>query len=613
MTSDDRCLMRTPRCAPLESPLHYILRLSEANGYWTPAVVIELATHGEASRVTTRWDYSNLGPVLPKCRCLPASFGYRWLARDSKADLSLMGKHVHSRHVNAGGAGICPQCIQLLGYAPAWWDLRYANACPEHHRMFVRACPSCGKPITHLRRGLLTCACGASLDVESAVMPTPDLLWLMALLRDKVEAPSSRPIQEGRQRPLRPEEVSLAVLCRIIETVLKAEARMCDPTGRGRRKWLGYLPSVASFLCDWPHGVRTFCSRWRKYVQANDAGRFGIQSEFAWAFQSLFKNLGEHRSETLFVPDAVLRYEIATRGGAAIDIRSDDLRAIPRNEGTYCSLATAARLSGIPIHTLLRMVWKGAIPYRIHHRHKRRRYEIETAVARTLKLDHHPAMDHRRASAYLGITHALYRELRVFEVLKKRRPTTIPTALAIRDLDEFRESVLARAVQPNSDADLTSLDALRRRKYPRRAMVQVVQRMLDGTTPCYLPEAPSSKLDALRVPAKDAAAILADYCPPKPTIKQFETRYHLSDSEVRALAAHLASSRSDVQRGVPPAWLDQSKFDAFTRRFGGVTAYARKQRIRYKAAIAQLARADVELLDLAVPGRCFSAHFVPNR
>lgn len=614
MTNADGLLMRTPAYQPLESPLHYVLRLSEANGYPTPNNVIQLATHDREWRAGSRWNYTALNSVLPSCRHLPASFSYRWEASEKMCDLSLLGKYVLARHLDASHAGICPECVRELGFIPAWWDIRYAIACPNHRRMFVRACPCCDKLISELRPGLLTCSCGASLDVDSDGNLTDAVIWLMQLLQQKAEANSSPsstlPLSE---RLLKPEDVSLNLLCKILENAARAETRMAQSraiTPR-RNQWNEYVSNVARFLWNWPSGVSGLCSRWRAYARLRGAKRQTLRAAYPWAFDSLFKNLGDERRETLFVLEAVMCCEVAARGGYPLDIRADDLRQVLRGDHVYCSIARASALSGISPRTIIRLAKRRAIPCRVRrrvsHNRKRLRYAIRTDVARTLTLAHHAALDHRRASERLGVTHSLYRDLRHCDVLKKQLTTEVRTAIAILDLDEFKQSLLSRAEQPSSSNSLVSFDALRRARCPRTAIVRMFQAILNGSMICYR-QASSSRLDELLVNRADVARVVSACRPSQPTIVQFQERYSLNSSEVCALAAHLAGANNPIRTAIPKL-LIASEFDRFTSRFRGVAAYARAKEIRYKAALTQLRLERAEILDFPVPSRHFCAHF----
>ena len=519
MILDDGLLMRTPAYQPLESPPHYILRLSEANGYPTPTVVMELAAPHEDWRVPAKWDYAHLNTLLPESRRTPPTFTYRWPMSTYRCDLSLLGRLILSRHMNAVHAGVCPECVKELGFTPAWWDLRYAIACPTHHRMFAFRCPGCGKRVSLLRRGLLTCSCGATFSQNTDDQPSGELLWLMDLLKRKAESPVPETRSDAEPtRPLQPDEVGLSTLCTIMEAVGRAEHRMTDDSApRTAESQRRCLPSVASFLYDWPHGVPSFCSRWLAYKRAAKGREdVDLRDGFAWAFQSLFKNRHEKRRNTLFIMDAVLQYVAAAVPGRTIGLKAHDLRQLPQEERAYCGLATAAQLSGIPLHTIIRMVRRKRIPYRVSYRGSRPRYEIETAIARELRINYQPALLFRKGSRRLGVTHNLFRDLRRTGVLTKQHETMMPQAIAICDLDDFKQRVFALARKVASIEGLKSLDQLRLSKCPRGAMVEILKRILLGEIcPSYTGAEPQ-RINDLLVHLGDVEPIIARFVPKRP-------------------------------------------------------------------------------------------------
>jgi hypothetical protein len=608
--------MRTPAYHVLESPLHYILRLSEANGYSTPTVVMALAMNDEDSRVLARWNYARLNRVLPKCRHVPATFGYRWSGSNHICDLSLLGKYVLARHLHAPHAGICPECVAELGYLPAWWDLKYAVACPDHLRMFVNVCPTCSKPLSHLRCGLLSCSCGASLFTKSEEAPAAELLSLMQLLREKVEQVGSGVTTVRSARPLKPGDLSLGMLCRIIEAIGRTEQKMRAPDATSwslpmQRKC---LPVVASFLHGWPNGVPALCSRWHDHVTntATIGTHRSFRTAFSWAFQWLFKAPGEQRNESLFVIEAVLRYGLSQHGASSLDVRSDDLKGLVQLDTEYCSVSKASELSGIARHTLSRLVKRNRVAYRVGRRGGRPMYEIKTEIARNLSLDYSPAMMFRDAAKYLGVTHNLYKGLRRSGVLQKRHATAHPEGIAIRDLDAFRCTMIATARTTGRAEGTASLDTLRHERCPRKAMLQIIKQVLERRIRCYRTRALPRRIDELRVRRRDVAPIIAACTPPAPaTIKQFQARYNLSYCETRTLAYHLAE-RKVTARMLPSTLLDDVKFDEFMRRHIGLAAYARQQGIGYRAALNGLLKSNAKVLKIAVTLRPQKfVYFVP--
>lgn len=607
MILGDGLLMRTPAYQPLESPPHYILRLSEANGYPTPAVVMELAAPHEDWRVPAKWDYAHLNTLLPESRHTPPTFTYRWPASTHRCDLSLLGRPILSRHMNAIHAGVCLECVTELGFAPAWWDLRYAIACPKHHRKFVFWCANCRKQVSLLRPGLLTCSCGAtfSQSADDHDQPSAALLWLMGLLQHKAESPAPDTGSDFESaRPLRPEEASLSTLCTIIEGIGRAEHRMVNgPAPRNIESQRRCLPGTASFLYDWPRGVAGFCARWREYnssTQHNDSR--GLRTTFRWAFEGLFKNRHEKRRDTLFVIDAVLQYVSVALPGRAVDFRATDLRQLHQEQRPYCGLATAAELSGIPRYTITRMIRRKRIPYRVSHRGMRPMYEIETAIARKLRINYQPALLNRQGSKRLGVTHALFHDLRRAGVLKKQHETMMPEAIAICDLDDFKGRVFAHAREATRRQGLRSLDQLRRSKCPRPAMIAILQSILRGTIqPSYTGTAPQRINDLLVRPGEIEPIITRFARKRPPTARELRARYRLSSAEVRALLRHLSDALNAAKR-VRPTVADAAKLGEFMARYIGVEAYAEAQRVGYRAALSRLQHDNATVLQICAAG-----------
>jgi len=120
-------------------------------------------------------------------------------------------------------------------------------------------------------------------------------------------------------------------------------------------------------------------------------------------------------------------------------------------------------------------------------------------------LDYHPALQHREASKYLGVTHGLFRDLRRCGALKKVRTTMIPSAIAICDLAEFKQKAFDASIEPGTASNLVSLDALRRSRCPRTVIVRLITRALAGSIACYRAQPPSPRLDALLVRRSDVA------------------------------------------------------------------------------------------------------------
>jgi len=613
MNDNDGLLMRTPGYRTQESPLHYFLRLSEANGYETPAVILQLVTRGVDWRTTVNWDCAHLNAVLPACRQVSANFTYRWPTSDHKCDLSLLGKFVLCKHLDVRHAGICPDCINELGYVTAWWGLKYAIACPAHHRMLLQSCPGCSKRISYLRRGLLRCSCGASLKNESQEKPSIELSWLMSLLQHKVEV-NERPGAAKAARALKPEDLSLNTLCGVIDAVGKIERSMAGY--HHARSSLGalhnWLPSVACFLYDWPNGVHAFCARWYDFVNAKGDGHRSFRSVFDWAYRGVIDRRTEHETDMLFIIDAVLQCAPKVQHGSPVEVRAKHLKQFTLKDAPYCSLNKASELSGIRLHTLVRLARANQISCRIVRRSGRPRYEIETEIARNLHLDYHAAISIYEGSKYLGFTTKLYRDLRRTGVIKKVHQTVNPHAIAFRDLEDYKQMALARAKVMANLKGMRSLDQLRRKIFPRVAMVQIVKGILDGSVPCFRPKTQVLRLDELYLRTEDIDAIIIKHTPKaRISAKQLHSHYGLSYNEIHALRNYLGVVPNGKTTSLPNC-LNREILNEFMSRYTGLTAYLRQNGTSRRLMLSRLRKAKVKVLKLTHPwvrGRVL--YFIP--
>lgn len=263
---------------------------------------------------------------------------------------------------------------------------------------------------------------------------------------------------------------------------------------------------------------------------------------------------------------------------------------------------------------MIRLIKRKRVPYRVGHRGTRVIYEVRTDVARELHLAYQPALLCRQGSKYLGVTHSLYRDLRRNGVLKKTHETMMPTAIAVCDLDDFKQRVLAHTQKVARTDGLQSLDWFRRKKCRRNVMVQILDRILRNAVPCfYLGPVPQC-ISGLLVRAADVAAITAEVSPRlPPKLAELRVRYQLSVAEVHTLARYLSRVPGSIRK-IPPGTVDEAKLDEFMTRYQGLDAYARRQGTRYLMALSRLRQAKAELLKIPVsrnPGRF--VYFVPRR
>lgn len=206
MTMSTSLLVRTPKQVPGESPLGFVLRLSEANGYETPRRVFSLARATRDEMFCAGLNMTKIAAVL---RFSPEQLeGYRPHNETDLTRVQCNGHALSPEDISLTDAKICPECIQELGHVPSWVDLDIVDACPKHERQLVTHCPTCGNRLSWFRPGLLQCKCGARLHNARGRPIGEEQVALLSHVVAKVQGePAPRlcgmPTDQFEQMPLR--------------------------------------------------------------------------------------------------------------------------------------------------------------------------------------------------------------------------------------------------------------------------------------------------------------------------------------------------------------------------------------------------------------------------
>ncbi len=163
-----------------ESLSNYCLRVSESNGYSTPAMMLTMA--GVASRVHVGINEADkIAALVDVDPPLLRSMAYVRKDGEKRGNWWRGNQKYRPCEITPRFTRICPECIRELGYARAVWDVRLVVACPRHQTLLIDTCPACGKTLTWMRRGLLTCSCGHRVNTD-ACLPAPEWTTRVASL-----------------------------------------------------------------------------------------------------------------------------------------------------------------------------------------------------------------------------------------------------------------------------------------------------------------------------------------------------------------------------------------------------------------------------------------------
>lgn len=444
--TDIQPLVVTPRPYAGESLKGFILRTSALNGYDSPSVMLGAAgmLHGEMHAMIP--PIEKLAPLYARTPQEFAEMGYRrpWNDRFTKS-APILHHHLPTAYTETKHARVCPECVLERGFVEAFWDLRHAIACPVHGREALRACPECGKRLTWFRPGLLTCACGCDLahhrGAEVAHLPT---LGLLGLLRSKLMGlPMDHALLTGHLGfPVEPlDAMSLPTLIGIIG---RFEGR---PPGYNHRIHPDrplppperVLGRSADALAHWPQGFYDYLQN----LEPEEGSKkgFGLRRQFESFFGSFFKS-GLPESEVAFIREAFLRFgsEVWKQGYVSKALNRDS--GLGRNVVGIYGLAKAL---GVMPSTARNLVAKGQIQGTPITANGRTRLLFDLDQPLPFRTGPGVSLSLRRAAAWLGLPVSVLRLLRDqgrYTVHHLADPTA---AYHMRDLQAFRERLLACA------------------------------------------------------------------------------------------------------------------------------------------------------------------------
>lgn len=260
-------LVVTPKPEPSESLVGYVIRLTEVNAYDTPGRVLCYAGYPTSQALTFSCDLEPLANIVGHSPDDWAKIAYG-NAQSRKRQPIRFGNHVISearpfRVLTPKRTSVCPQCIDEIGYLDRFWDLTLATCCPIHGRKAIHVCPSCDKPISWLRPGLLKCRCGASLIKVVPQFAGRGEIELVRLLKAKYENHSLLSLQNREKFPVK--FLARLSLDQFSTLVFVLGQNLQGLTGaEALKNPYAVLGAATSALRQWPQGFHDTLERMRE-------------------------------------------------------------------------------------------------------------------------------------------------------------------------------------------------------------------------------------------------------------------------------------------------------------------------------------------------------------
>lgn len=545
-----QALIKTPVPDRLESPIGFLLRLAEVNGFSSPKPLIALAMRRAEYAVTVGWDYRRLQPLMAEVE-IPEEFGYRHRAYTRGQGL-IAGQRIATHHLGIGKSRICPECVKESGYLASHFDLKAYVACHRHGRIVVKKCHACGWRLTYRRRGLLTCRCGADLASGPIEIAPRSLLAISEILHAKVTgARGELPIATTLGFPV--DELWLMdvdILCRVLVTLAE---RISEIAGGGYRRKSStevatLLPEVGRYLSNWPYNFYTLCDKWRNLKNVAKCNAQVFQDRFNWLFVRTYKNLKVRKQQTLFLIKACLEYGMRTWDAKPIVLREKALLKMELPEARYGTYEAAARFLGRSRRTADRRLQAKRLPGLIV-RFGRRRGCVDMDMLRNLSFSLPPVLRGDAAAKALGMPRPVFRELRKSNHIKRvsigRRYRVTTSA----ELNQFEAEIIRHAV-PSRNRKLVSVSDLMRSYMPVPTKADLIRKIIDGSVDAFYRSKPQGLSDLL-VHASVVDGILSSLRGGKISASGLGRRYRLSDPEALALAMKMGAISRGKGKGKP--------------------------------------------------------------
>lgn len=95
--------------------------------------------------------------------------------RKGRTEYLFAGQYGFARqHFNRQKCRVCVQCLLTEPVCRMEWELSAVTACPEHRKVLLEQCPSCGCAIGWRRLSVCVCECGYDLRSASCLIPCTD-------------------------------------------------------------------------------------------------------------------------------------------------------------------------------------------------------------------------------------------------------------------------------------------------------------------------------------------------------------------------------------------------------------------------------------------------------
>ncbi len=474
-------LVRTPMREDTESPLGYVLRVSEANGYDTPWHVFGLANVGQDEMQSPTLQFSKFAKVLGQH---PSALSQMAYSRDEGGKPSYwllgqsLGKSASEGYLRLRKPAICTQCVEEERHINAFWDLSAAVACPDHHCKALEKCPECFKHLSWFRPGLLQCSCGANL-AHVAAEPVPvAVAEFMGFLRAKLYGVSLAAKQNTSGFPIKHlEGLTLLTLMQLAKKLGQHELlnRSVGVTGASSA-----VEASVDVLRDWPTRYHQFLARTGERLSQGGVVGGGLRRQFEPFYASMFKGR-DWSKHTDFLRAEFVSFGLQQWGRAVLDNKL--LRGQQSPERRFITKSEFARRHGLSKPTLERLIAEGSVHAEVAATAHSSRTVVDL-VNTTLPTEKDGLLTVREAAAHVGLPVSVLLHLRDVGVFLKSPRVGHGTSWFKDDVYAFLETGRRLRQQVLTGPVVSLASVMRLKLRDSAAKGDVVAAVFDGRLVC---------------------------------------------------------------------------------------------------------------------------------
>lgn len=408
----------------------YILRLTELNGYDTPAWIIREAgiryiSERCAATSHTLLDLSGLATLTGVNPADLESLRYPvYRPANSNFKRLFFNLPVSQYLIRPKHPKVCPCCLLETTYNRRIWEFVLVTACPLHKCLLLDECPNCRKRIAWSRNRVAICGCGfdwrdynPTMIASTELHVTQQIHWSCQL----VNSIDTEPSNSDKSNHLYTVDLQhftsalLFIASQLADTVYKRRKRMVDTTGKNFARTMRNA-EIHSLLCkawavfsDWPENYFQFLE-WRRLHTPKRRFIFGLNRDFSEYKCALYQQLASEQLD--FMRSAFEEYLVTKWDGGHI---ANMRRISPyiRMNSRYVSRKDAQKFLHIKVEGVDTLIALGKLKAVVRNNGRSRAILIERASLESIKHEFEHSLSLKQAAGILGIS-----SRRVYELIE---------------------------------------------------------------------------------------------------------------------------------------------------------------------------------------------------